>query len=144
MQSANETHIVNSWLADLSHQIGVPLVLNEEKVCAIGHVSGLDCIVEAPEAQGLILLRAALMPWPPQTPISAEQLLTDCFLGLKTGGAAFAIDAEERELVMWMSRRLAALDADSFMVLIAEFLDHATNWRDALLSGRSAAPPTPI
>ena len=62
VQYSNETHIVNSWLGDLAYQINTPLVLNEYNVCAIGHVSGIDCIVEAPATQGLVLLRVPLLP----------------------------------------------------------------------------------
>ena len=65
------------------------------------------------------------------------------FLGLKTGGASFAIDTEERELVMWMSRRLAALDSTSFATMLAEFLEYAAWWKDRLQSGDdSNSPPS--
>jgi len=134
VQHANETHIVNSWLGDLAHQIDTPLMLNEYNVCAIGHVSGIDCIIEAPATHGLVLLRAALLPWPRPEAQAAERFLELHFLGLKTGGASFAIDAEERELVLWMSRRLAALDSNSFSSMVAEFLEQAAWWKNTLLA----------
>jgi len=80
-----------------------------------------------------VYLRVPLMPWREgEHPQLAAWCLSEHFLGLATGGASFAIDRDEGELVLWLSRPLAALDEQSFAAMVAGFLDQAAACQERL------------
>lgn len=125
--------LVNAWLAALGRRAGLALKLDADGVCAIGHASQLDCALEVPDGAGTVYLRVPLMPWRDgEHPHLAAWCLSEHFLGLATGGASFAIDRDEGELVLWLSRPLAALDEQAFAALVVGFLDQAATCRERL------------
>lgn len=140
--------LVNQWLAALGARAGLALRLDEEGVCGVGHVSGLDCAIEVPDGSDSVYLRTALMPWPPRQPQRiAEHCLEAQFMGLGTDGASFAIDPRDGELVLWKSVCVAVLDEAALEHLVVSFVDAAARWREDLLAidatpadGRLAAP----
>lgn len=133
-ESANAQMLVNQWLAALGARAGLALRLDEEGVCGVGHVSGLDCAIEVPEGGDGVYLRTALMPWPPRQPQRiAEHCLEAQFMGLGTDGASFSIDPRDGDLVLWKAVPVAVLDATALEHLVVSFVDAAAQWRDDLL-----------
>lgn len=126
--------VVNAWLGSLGRRAGLALTLDAEGVCAIGHASQLDCAIEVPDGAGTVYLRVPLMPWREgrEHPQLAAWCLSEHFLGLATGGASFAIDRAEGELVLWLARPLAALDEQAFAAMVVGFLDNAAACRERL------------
>ncbi|HSW16231.1 MAG TPA: CesT family type III secretion system chaperone [Ramlibacter sp.] len=125
-----EDHVlVNHWLRGLNAKTGLHLRLNDQGVCAVGHASGLDCAIEVPDGRGVAYLRIPLMPWAGSPSTLAEYCLTEHFMGINTEGAAFAIDREERELVLWTARRLSSMDEQRLGRLLVELFDTAVRWK---------------
>lgn len=147
LSGSPDHRLVNAWLASMGRRAGLSLQLDDEGLCAIGHTSQLDCAIEVPDGAGTVFLRAPLMPWRDgEYPQLAAWCLSEHFLGLATGGASFAIDRAEGELVLWLSRPLAALDESSFAALVLGFLDNAAECRerlDAACRAPGAAPSSP-
>jgi len=125
--------LVNTWLAALGARAGLALRLDEEGVCGVGHVSGMDCAIEVPDGGSSVYLRAPLMAWPPrQARRIAEHCLEAQFLGLETDGASFAIDPRDSELVLWKSVPVATLDEAALASLVVGFIEAAARWRESL------------
>jgi len=129
----SEEHVqVNHWLKALGLRTGLSLQLDADGVCAVGHTSRIDCALEVPEGCGIVYLRAPLIRWESGATGLAERCLSEHFLGMRTGGASFAIDRSEGELVLWQSRHLATLEEQSFALLIVDFLEMAAHWKEEL------------
>lgn len=144
IKEGEDQALVDGWLRALGARAGLPLQLDAEGVCAIGHSSGLDCAIEVPEGAGTAYLRAPLLPWPPESAAGAlgEYCLSAHFLGLGTAGACFAINPRSRELVIWKALGLSLFDATSFADALLQFLDLAAQWRDELQAfDRRELPP---
>ncbi|TFZ01506.1 type III secretion system chaperone [Ramlibacter rhizophilus] len=132
---------VDRWLRALGQKAGLPLALDAQGVCAVGHASGLACAVEV--GAGEVFFRVPLMDWEPGHSASlAEFCLGEHFLGLATSGASFAIDRDEAELVLWRSMPLVVLDEASFAAALMDLLEAASHWREQLqgVLHRSLAP----
>ena len=128
----NDTAVVNHWLEYLGRQTRLALRLDDEGVCAIGHQSGLDCVVEAP-GNGSVYLRVGILPWEPEAhPGRAERCLIAQFMGRETHGASFGVDPVDGQLVLWQERPLSCLDEKSFSHLIVQILECAVHWRSAI------------
>jgi hypothetical protein len=131
--------VVNQWLQYLSRRTGIPLALNDDGICAVGHESGLDCVVEAP-GDGSVYLRVGILPWEPEAdPDLAERCLIGQFMGRDTHGASFGVDPIDGELVLWQERPLVALDETSFSLLVVQILDTAVQWRSGLPAAQEKA-----
>ncbi len=134
VEPADAQALVNGWLAALGAKAGLALRLDEEGVCGVGHVSGMDCAIEVPDGGNSLYLRAPLVSWPPrQAQRIAEYCLQAQFLGLETDGASFAIDPRDGELVLWKCVPLAVLDEESMATLVVAFIEAAARWRESLL-----------
>lgn len=137
MASAHDAHdddtiVVNDWLEYLGGQTRLVLCLDDEGVCAIGHQSGLDCVVEAP-GDGSVYLRVGILPWEPEAhPDLAERCLVAQFMGRDTHGASFGVDPVDGQLVLWQERPLISLDEKSFCQLVVQILECAAHWRSGL------------
>lgn len=130
---SQEQQTVNRWLLALGRATGLRLQLSEQGLCAIGHASGVDCAIEVPGGADVVYLRTPLRDWHDnEVPGLAEFCLSEHFLGLRTQGASFAIDRDEAELVLWLSRPLSALDEASFGHWLVQFLDAAVHCRQQL------------
>jgi len=128
----NDAAIVNRWLQYLGEQTRLSLALDSDGVCAIGHSSGLDCVVEAP-GDGSVYLRVGILPWEPEVhPDLAERCLVAQFMGRDTHGASFGVDPVDGQLVLWRERPLASLDEGSFCRLVVQILECADHWREGL------------
>lgn len=126
--------LVNEWLAALGAKAGLALRLDEEGVCGVGHVSGMDCAIEVPDGGSSVYLRAPLASWPPRHALRiAEYCLETQFLGLETDGASFAIDPRDGELVLWKCVPLAVLNEETLASLVVGFIEAAAGWRESLL-----------
>lgn len=142
VEPVRDRQLVAGWLAVLRGGAAEGLRLRDEGVCAVGHVSGLDCAVEAP-GDGSVYLRTPLMPWRAGADGDlAERCLALHFLGLQTDGACFAIDRDEAALVLWTAWPLSTLDGPAFIGRMAAFMETAARWRDEF-TPRTAAPDMP-
>ena len=147
IDSSEDQILVNLWLRGLSAKTGLQLRLNEQGVCAIGHTSGLDCAIEVPDGRGRVYFHIPLMPWAGAPAALAERCLSENFLGINTDGASFAIDRDEGQIVVWITRRLETLDEAQFGKLLVDFFETANHWRQELLAfcQRAMAPAdTPL
>lgn len=133
--------LVSLWLRRLGQGANLSLELNEEGVCGVGHVNGIDCAIEVPGEGGTVYLRAPLAPWPPvQATQVCERFLTASFFGMGTGGASFAIDPRDCELILWQAIPLATLDEASFGEWLLGFIRMAAHWRDQVRSDELLPP----
>ncbi|MBL0420132.1 type III secretion system chaperone [Ramlibacter sp. AW1] len=125
---------VNAWLRSLGAKTGLTLQLDDSGLCAVGHDCGLDCAIEVPDGHGMVYLRVPVLPWPSggQPHVLAEHCLEASFLGMQTGGACFAVDRQDAELVLWTSRPLTALDENSFLAWVLALLETAAEWKQKL------------
>jgi hypothetical protein len=140
--NSNDTAVVNNWLEYLGRQTRLTLRLDDEGVCAIGHQSGLDCVVEAP-GNGSVFLRVGILPWEPEAhPHLAERCLVAQFMGRETQGASFGVDPVDGQLVLWKERRVTSLDEKSFCHLIVQILECAVQWQSGLPADEAEAEHT--
>jgi hypothetical protein len=124
--------VVNHWLEHLGRETRLALRLDDEGVCAIGHESGLDCVVEAP-GNGSVYLRVGILQWEPEAhPGRAERCMIAQFMGRDTHGASFGVDPVDGQLVLWQERPLISLDEVSFCRLVVHILQNAVHWRSAI------------
>lgn len=133
-EPADARALVDEWLAALGARAGLALRLDEEGVCGVGHVSGMDCAIEVPDAGGSVYLRAPLLAWPARQALRiAGRCLEAQFMGLGMDGASFAIDPVDGELVLWQAVRVSDLDEDALARLVVGFIEAAARWREDLL-----------
>ncbi len=137
---------VDAWLDRLGRRSGLHLQLNEDGVCAIGHASGLDLVVQVPPAQGLVLLGVALLEL---EALRHAGLARECLArqaaalvagGGSLGGCVFALDPQTDELLLLRALPVDALDADRFQALVVDTLDTAERWAREFRQFDAAAP----
>lgn len=127
--SSDEHDVVNNWLRILGARVQVSLQLDQDGLCAIGHLSGIDCALEVPEGCGKVFLRAPLLSLDQCGEATLRFCLAQHLLGINTAGAVFAIDQKEDAIVLWQTRDLAGLDLESFAMMVVEFFEAADHWR---------------
>lgn len=140
---------VNAWLHQSAIRSHLEIELNDEGLCAIGHASGIDCALELPEGSGKLYLRAPLLSLQQASATRLRNCLAEHLLGVRTGGAIFAIDEQEDCLLLWQDASIAQLDAQSFAQWLVDFLRTASFWQEQFLAlpaapaaGATATNPT--
>ena len=126
---------INQWLAEIVPHLN--LKLDAQGVCSVGHESGLDCAIEVPESAAIVCLRIPVAPLTTLTNTQLRQCLATHLFGHATGGAAYGIDEEEEELVLWRTVGLAGLDAAGFAAILVQLFDTA---HDSALWLRGGSP----
>jgi len=124
--------IVDAWLRQPDIARNVDLCLDEDGVCVIGHASGIDCVVEVPLDQPTLYLSAPLLPLAALDDGLLRACMSAHLLGRATGGATFAIDLDDDQLVLWRANPIAALDGPGFVAGLVEFFTLASQWRARL------------
>lgn len=120
------------------------LALDEAGMCSLSHQDGFVTMLIAEPESGMLLLSAQLLELPPSgREALLAKLLRLNFLGMETGGAALAIDEDERHVYLCHSVPLQRVDAKALVAVIGNFIDVAAGLRPQLLSGPGAAPPAP-
>lgn len=127
--SSDEHDVVNNWLRILGARVQINLQLDHDGMCAIGHLSGIDCALEVPEGCGKIFLRAPILSLDLCNEATLRFCLAQHLLGINTAGAVFAIDQKDNAMVLWQTRDLAGLDLESFAMMVVEFFEAADHWR---------------
>ena len=138
--SSDEHKKVNDWLRILGDRVRLSLKLDEEGLCAVGHLSGIDCALEVPEGCGKLYLRAPLLPLGTNSEAALRFCMSKHFLGVSTGGAIFAIDPQDDMIVLWQARDLEGLELETFAVLLIDFFEAAQHWKDEL----QTLPPSQV
>jgi hypothetical protein len=143
MSDARST--VNAWLAQWEALQGPgALQLDERGLLGLQTDSGLQIELEVPEAPAWLYLRAALR----RVPEHGREawygfLLARNFLCQSTGGAVFALDAEQQQLALTWCQPVALLDAQAFSEAVMGFIDQALHWSEALAHGLPDEMPEP-
>lgn len=116
---------VNRWLADFAEAEGLPgFRLDERGLIGLQVDSSLEIEIEVPSDQGLVYLRAGLLPLPAQDRESVyARLLERNFLLQDCSGAAFAIDADRAQLALSLCQPIGKLDGLDFAHLLRNFID---------------------
>ncbi|MEI7783601.1 MAG: type III secretion system chaperone [Betaproteobacteria bacterium] len=143
LPSSNPQDSVNHWLADFAQAEGmVGLQLDERGLIGLQVDNALEIEIEVPGEQGLLYLRAALMPVPAQDRESLYARLLACnFLLQDCNGAAFAIDAERALLALSLCQPVSKLDGLDFANLLRNFIDVALRWQAQLTQELQAGLP---
>ena len=111
------------------------LALDEAGMCSLSHQDGLVTMLIADPTSDMLLLSAQLFELPSE---NREALLSGLlrlnFLGMDTGGAALAIDEEERHVYLCHNVPLQRVDDKALVAIIGNFIDTAANLRKRLLA----------
>lgn len=114
---------VNHWLHAAMPHLG--LELDDAGVCGIGHECGLECTVEVPEPGEQVFLRIGLINLAGIDDAQLRRCMSEHLLGLHSGGAVYAIDPDEQQLVVWEAHPVALLDAASFAQVLVDCFANA-------------------
>jgi len=136
---------VNRWLADFAQAEGIAdLQLDERGLIGLQVDSALEIEIEVPSEQGLVYLRAGLLPIPAQDRESVyARLLERNFLLQDCGGAAFAIDADRAELALSLCQPIGKIDGLDFANLLRNFIEMALRWQTQLTEEQQATAAQP-
>jgi hypothetical protein len=136
---------VNRWLADFAQAEGIAdLQLDERGLIGLQVDGALEIEIEVPSDQGLVYLRAGLLPIPAQDRESVyARLLERNFLLQDCGGAAFAIDADRAELALSLCQPIGKIDGLDFANLLRNFIEMALRWQTQLTEEQQATAAQP-
>ncbi len=140
--TGDEHDVVNFWLRTLGDRVRLAIKLDDNGLCAIGNLSGIDCALEVPQDCGKIYLRAPLLALDQCSEAVLRFCLSRHFMGIQSAGAIFAIDEKDSAMVLWMARDLTSLDLESFALMLVDFFEAAEHWKyelENLLNGTSEA-----
>jgi len=131
---AEGIRLLGSLLGDES------LALDEAGMCSLSHQDGFVTMLIAEPASGMLLLSAQLLELPASgREAMLAMLLRLNFLGIETGGAAFAIDEDERHIYLCHSVPLQRVDPRALVAVIGNFIDTAAGLRQQLVLGPDSA-----
>jgi hypothetical protein len=136
---------VNRWLADFAQAEGIAdLQLDERGLIGLQVDGALEIEIEVPTDQGLVYLRAGLLPIPAQDRESVyARLLERNFLLQDCGGAAFAIDADRAQLALSLCQPIGKIDGLDFANLLRNFMEMALRWQTQLTEELQATAAQP-
>ena len=134
---------VNQWLAQFAQAEGLAdLQLDERGLIGLQVDSALEIEIEVPPDQGLLYLRAALLPIPLKDRELVYARLLECnFLLQDSSGAAFAIDADRAQLALSLCQPIRRLDGLDFANILRSFIDISLLWQTQLTQELQAARP---
>ena len=123
---------VGALLRHLGQKAGVELDLDSEGVCAVTYGETVTCVIEVPAHADTLYLSSTMLSLPhlDESRLASlfRRLLALDFLALDTGGAIFALDERNREIVLWYSSPVERLDAVAFENVFGAFLETAVAW----------------
>lgn len=127
---------IRDALAELGHQMGVNVTLNEEGVCRLVFDERFLVDIEASPDQDAVHLYSVLCPIPPDDKERFyERLLEANLFGGDTGGAWFALDSAHGEVVLNRTVSMANTDYREFADALEGFVNHLEAWDDKLAHG---------
>ncbi len=127
---------IHDVLAELGHQMGLNVTLNEEGVCRLVFDERFPVDIEASPDNDAVHLYSVLCPIPPEDKERFyERLLEANLFGGDTGGAWFALDGSHGEVVLNRTVSMANIDYQDFANLLEGFVNHLEAWDDKLSHG---------
>ncbi|MBK8964026.1 MAG: type III secretion system chaperone [Candidatus Competibacteraceae bacterium] len=127
---------IRDVLAELGHQMGLNVTLNEEGVCRLVFDDRFSVDIEVGPDNATVHLYSVLCPIPPENKESFyEWLLEANLFGGDTGGAWFALDGAHGEVVLNRTLKMANTDYRDFADLLEAFVNHLEAWTDKLAGG---------
>lgn len=124
--------IVRECLGKLGAQSGLALDL-DDGVCAIAFEGGTECVVEAVDDTGLLLLHAEVVEVldGSRARLMEEAMALNLY-GLATEGGTLALDRGSNAIILSFARPAAGLDGEGFAILLAGFIETVERLRDRL------------
>ena len=121
---------LGDWLARLGEILGMQgLALDAHGSCAFTIDDSVDIVIEASAGDDMLYLYAPMLRLGPNEPESLyEDLLKRNYPGRESGGAVFAINQRDAQIVLCLSCPLDMLDETGFFVLMKDFIETATHW----------------
>ncbi|MBL8251044.1 MAG: type III secretion system chaperone [Candidatus Competibacter sp.] len=130
---------IHDVLAELGHQMGLNVTLNEEGVCRLVFDERFPVDIEASPDNDAVHLYSVLCPIPPEDKERFyERLLEANLFGGDTGGAWFALDGSHGEVVLNRTVSIANIDYQDFANLLEGFVNCLESWSDRLAGGELA------
>lgn len=127
---------IRDVLAELGHQMGLNVTLNDEGVCRLVFDDRFSVDVEASPDNDAVHLYSVLCPVPPENKEPFyERLLEANLFGGDTGGAWFALDGVHGEVVLNRTVKMTNTDYQDFADLLEAFVAHLESWSDKLSGG---------
>jgi hypothetical protein len=127
---------IRDVLAELGHQMGLNVTLNDEGVCRLVFDDRFSVDVEASPDNDAVHLYSVLCPVPPENKEPFyERLLEANLFGGDTGGAWFALDGAHGEVVLNRTLKMTDTDYRDFADLLEAFVNHLEAWTDKLAGG---------
>ena len=127
---------IRDVLAELGHQMGLNVTLNDEGVCRLVFDDRFSVDVEASPDNDAVHLYSVLCPIPPENKEPFyERLLEANLFGGDTGGAWFALDGVHGEVVLNRTVKMTNTDYRDFADLLEAFVNHLEAWSDKLADG---------
>jgi hypothetical protein len=145
---------VNEWLASIPRLPGdAPLRLGEEGACRLDYDHQVSLWLGlSPDGSSLHVEATVAEVAEADALVSYQKALEANRLGMKTRGAFFAWDGENRQLVLSFVMPVAALDAHAFRLALGNLIEMVIEWRpifrhlacpDGVSSGSEAGPAMP-
>jgi len=131
---------LDALLVELGRRLGVEsLGLDEHGVCRLVFDKKLVVDLEPTDDRKHLHVTAVVGVVPPDAgPQFFRKLLAASFVGQETGGAAFAVDELNGEIVLWQRVALDALDIVGFTQDLDEFVNRLDLWIGRLESADAA------
>lgn len=132
---------VGAWVAELGHEFGLALELDEGGAVGLGLADGTHLVVEAEQAFGVVHVHAEILRLPADAARRAAQLEAAMVLNLharRTEGATLGLDNRSDAIVLSITRVVADLDAVGFAGLLGAFVETVATVRKELSESGAA------
>lgn len=134
---------IKDVLQELGRQMGLDGVkLDDNGVCRLIFDGKIVVDIEAPAAEkGTVYMYAAVCPLPAEGKEALYGTLLEANLfGRGTGGAAFAIDTEMAEVLLYQSFDMEKVEVQEFKESLQHFAAHVGGWMEKLGGAEASGP----
>ncbi|MFO1349206.1 MAG: type III secretion system chaperone [Gammaproteobacteria bacterium] len=132
---------IRDVLAELGHQMGLKVSLNDQGVCRLVFDQRFTVDIEASPDNDTVHLYSVLCPIPSDGKERFyEQLLEANLFGGGTGGAWFALDSLHNEVLLNRTLNMATTDYQDFVGVLESFVNHLESWDGKLARGELNRP----
>ena len=134
--------VLSEAMAILGDLTGGTLTFDESGLCGLTHQDGFVATLMTTPDSDILLLSAQLA----EVPDDGREgffawMLRLNFLGFETGGAALAIDEEERHVYLSHGVPLARVDAQALVTVVGNFIEAAASIRIRILAELTTGAP---
>lgn len=125
---------VHDFLAELGQKMGLPqLGLDEDNCCRLVFDETIPVDFEYVESDKVLHLSSAVAPLPIQNKERFyEKLLRANLFGVETGGASFALNAVDSDIILFRSCDIENLDFTDACLILENFIQAAEAWKEKL------------